>query len=203
MARREGLVGDSLNDALVGARRGGRLEAPVRSIFQPLLCTENADQLLRLVVVGRQVVVGNRPVEAFAVAAVRLEIVRTHAKRDAAVVIGAPAQHARPVPHELAARGARVRFARHLPAAHQRGVVVAEGLFLRAGGAMRSVVVPLEHVALFGRIVIAPGLQHADFGAGKRQHVGRDSPARSRSHNDHIAPFAGNSLSVTGLPPAT
>ena len=170
-----------------GAGAGWKLA--VRRILQAFLRAEDADQFLGLVVVGRQVVVGDGPVEAFAVAAVRLEIVGAHAQRDAAVVVGAAAQHARAIPHELAARRAGVGFAGDLPAAHQRGVVVTEGLLLGAGGAMRSVVVPLEHVALLGRVVVGAGFQHADFGAGEREHVRGDAAARSGAHYDDIIRF--------------
>ena len=33
------------------------------------------------------------------------------------------------------------------------------------------------------------GFQHADLGAGKREHVGRDSAARARAHNDDVVCF--------------
>ena len=183
------LVADPLDDALVGARRGRGLEASVGRIFQAFLRAEDADQFLGLVVVGRKVVVGDGPVEALAVAAVGLEIVGAHAQRDAAVVIGAAAQHARAVPHELAAGRGGVGLAGDLPAADQGGVVVAEGLLLGAGGAMRSVVVPLEHVALLGGVVIAAGFQHADLGAGQREHVGGDAAAGSGANDDHVVRF--------------
>ena len=183
------LVGDALDDALVSARRGRGLEAPVGRVFQALLRAEDADQFLGLVVVGRQVVIRDGPVEALAVAAVGLEIVRAHAQGDAAVVIGAAADHARAPPHEFVAGGGGVRFAGDLPAAHQGGVVEAERLGLGAGGAVRSVVVPLEHVALLGRIVVAARLQHADLGAGEREHVGRDAASGPRPHYDHVIGF--------------
>src|ERR1019366_2831407 len=74
------LVGGLLDEALVGARRGRGLETPVGSVFQAFGGAEDADQFLGLVVVRRQVVVGDGPVEAFPIAAVGLEIVWAHAE---------------------------------------------------------------------------------------------------------------------------
>ena len=101
-------------------------------------------------------------------------------------MIRAAAQHARAPPHEFASGSVGVRLAGHLPAAHQRGIVIAERLRLRARGAMRSIVVPLEHVALLGGIVIAARFEHADLGAGQREHVRGNAAARSRAHHHDV-----------------
>src|SRR5262249_41372587 len=76
-------VGDFLDDLLVRARRGRRQELSVGRVFQTLVAAEYTDQFLRLVVVGREIFVGDGPIEALAVAAVGLEVVRAHAERDA------------------------------------------------------------------------------------------------------------------------
>ena len=145
---------------------------------------EHADQLFGLVVVRRQVVVSDRPVEPLAVAAVGFEVVRTHAQRDASPVVGAPAEHARPPPHPLVARRCRVRLAAHLPATVHGGVKIAERFVRRPGSAVRRVVVPLHHLGLFGRVVPAPGLEHKALGAGAGQHVS-GHPSAGSGADDH------------------
>ena len=54
---------------------GAGWKRPSGVFSRPSCVPKDADQLLGLVVIGRQIVVGNGPVEALAVAAVRLEIV--------------------------------------------------------------------------------------------------------------------------------
>ena len=124
------LVASQLHDPLVAARRGRRQKLPVGGVLEAFRRAENADQFFRFVVVGRQVVVRDRPIEAAAVPAVRLEVVGTHAQGDAAVMIGAATQHARAPPHPLGTGGIGVGFARHVPAAEQSRVEIAEGFSL-------------------------------------------------------------------------
>src|SRR5690606_7286207 len=65
----------------------------VRMVLKPEIGAIDADDLLRPVIPGRDVIVGDRPVDAEAVARVGLEVVRPHAEGVARPVIGAPAQH--------------------------------------------------------------------------------------------------------------
>ncbi len=113
------LVACGLDQTLVAARRGARLKLTVRRIFEALVRAKDADQTFGLVVVRRKIVVRNGPVKAFAVTAVRLEVVRTHAERDAAVVIRAATQHTRAPPDPFGAGGIGVRLAGNLPAAYR------------------------------------------------------------------------------------
>src|SRR5689334_16921311 len=82
-----------LDGLFVAARCGWRLKFPIRSVLEPLRRAENSDQLLGFVVVRSKIFVRDGPVEPFSVPAIGLEIVRPHAQRNAAVVIGATAQH--------------------------------------------------------------------------------------------------------------
>src|SRR5947208_12573799 len=184
------LLAGLLDHQLVAAGLGRRQELAVGRVLNPLVRAEHADQLFGLVVVRRQVVVSDRPVETLAVAAVRLEVVRTHAQRDASPVVGAPAEHARPPPHPLVARRRRVRLATHLPAAVHGGVKITERLVSAPGPAVRRLVVPLHHLGLFGRVVPAPGLEHQALRAGAGQHVG-GHPAAGSGADDHRVIYFG------------
>ena len=178
------LLASLLDHQLVAAGLGRWQELAVGRVLNALVRAEDADQFFRLVVVRCQVVVSNRPVETLAVAAVRLEVVRTHAQRDASPVVGAAAEHARPPPHPLVARRRRVRLATHLPAAVHGGVKISERLVSAPGPAVRRLVVPLHHLGLFGRVVPAPGLEHKALGAGAGQHV-RGHPSAGSGADDH------------------
>ena len=66
------LVASDLDDALIAARRGRRLKLTVGRVFEALLGSEDADQFFGFVVVGREILVADGPIETFAVAAVRV-----------------------------------------------------------------------------------------------------------------------------------
>ena len=86
----------AFDQQFVAARlRRGQEEVAVRGVLDARLFAEDADELLDLVVVRRDVFVANRPVEAESVARLRLEVVRPHAQRDAAPMVGPPAEHPR------------------------------------------------------------------------------------------------------------
>src|SRR5205823_10199138 len=115
-------------------RRGRRQQTlgwRIRSVLAPLVGAVDADQQLNLVVVGRDILVTDGPVEPQPVATPGLEVVGAVAQRNPAPVIGPTPQHARPPPFEatrvLFAR-AHVRLSGHFPAALDRRVVKAEGL---------------------------------------------------------------------------
>src|SRR5690242_2144253 len=71
-------------------------------VLHVVVAAIDADQHLDLVVIRGEIGIVHGPVEAQPITRVRLEIVGTVAQRDAAPVIGAPAEHARPPPLELA-----------------------------------------------------------------------------------------------------
>ncbi len=183
------LVASHLDHALVAARRGRRQKLSVGRILDAFLGSEDADQFFGFVVVGRQLFVGDGPIEALAIAAVGLEIVRPHAQRDAAVMVGAAAQHARAPPHKVGTCRIGVGLARHLPTAQQRGVEIAERLLLSARRAMRRVVGPLKHLGLLGSVVPSAGFQHADLGAGQRQDVRGNAAARPGTDHHYVVCF--------------
>src|SRR6185436_5734148 len=72
-------------------RRQQHAGRAVGRVLQALVRTVHADQHLHFVVVGREIVVTDGPVEAQAIARVWLEVVGTIAQRDAAPVVGAAA----------------------------------------------------------------------------------------------------------------
>src|SRR5436190_10033076 len=92
-------------------RRGRRQQTlgwRIRSVLAPLVGAVDADQQLNLVVVGRDILVTDGPVEPQPVATPGLEVVGAVAQRNPAPVIGPTPQHARPPPFEAT----RVLFAR-------------------------------------------------------------------------------------------
>src|SRR5579864_9708249 len=99
------------------ARRRALLKHTVGCAADAFLAAGDADELLGFVVVGRDVGVGDGPIGADAVASVRSEIVIGEAQRDAAIVVGAPADDAGAEPFELRAGSDGVRLAGKLPAA--------------------------------------------------------------------------------------
>jgi hypothetical protein len=185
----------------------GRVEAHrplvdrIRQPRQVFRHAGNAEQTVDLVVVGHDVGVGNRPVDAIAVAARRLEIVVGKPQRQPSPHIGLAAEHARAHPGEIGAGvgmlflvdeellGVVRAFAELLPA-HHIGVT-AEALRIRR---LESLVVGLvEHVGVgrkfaTARMVVRP-LQRAHFGLEvhlppgfQEQHIEAVSGERMRRH---------------------
>jgi len=164
----------------------------IRRVLQSLVRTVHTDQAFDAVVVRRDLFVRDRPVAAQAIARVRFEIVGTIAKRDAAPVIGASAEHARSPPPELTQRiiaGARVRLARNLPAAIDRGIVEAEGFVGRAFAAQRRHEGRVKHRCFAIRGIAAAGFEHQHLHAFERQRVGR-LPARGAGADDNHVEFS-------------
>src|SRR6188472_2463892 len=91
-------LGSFLDQQLVAARLRRRLKDPIRIVRQSFVRPEQANVAIDAVVVGLEVFVGDRPVIAKTVETLAPEIIRTKAQRNAAPVIGAAAQHARPEP---------------------------------------------------------------------------------------------------------
>ena len=188
-----------------GRRVGRVLEALVRAV--------DADQQFHLVVVRRDLFIGDRPIEAQSIARVRLEVVGSVAQRDAAPVIRASAQHARAPPFETSARvGARlhVRFARHLPAAVNGCVVEAEGLVRSGGFTQRGLIRCVKHRGLSERVVVAARFEHENARALHGERISRLSARGSRADdNDVVLPLRrslcvderhGQALSDSGAP---
>src|SRR5690606_5028773 len=116
-----------LDQQLVTAWAGRRLEDAVRVVGQSLATAEDADQPIDAVVIRCDVVVANGPVVAEAVDASATEVVRTETQRDATPVVRPSAEHACAPPVERLARCHRVRLTVDLPAA-DASVELAERL---------------------------------------------------------------------------
>ena len=103
---------------------------------KPVVAAVHADQKLDLVVVRRDILIPDGPVDAQAVPGLRLEVVGAVAQGHAPPVIGAAAQHPRSPPIEAP----RIVFARahiglpgHAPTTVHRGIVEAEWLVRGTG----------------------------------------------------------------------
>ena len=170
------------------AKRRRRLEDAVRRAADLLDRADHADEVLRLVVVGREILVADRPVEAEAVDRLRHEVVVGEAQRYAAVVVRASAEDPRAEPREVAAGRDGVRFAVELRAAVRRAVREAGpaarvGLALRARAAMRHVIG--QHVLLEVRHVQhRPCFEEEHRDAEIGEHLGGGAAARAGS-DDH------------------
>ena len=190
-------VAGLLDQPLVGARGGRRLEDAVGLVFQPLARAEQPDHLVELVVVGLDVVVGEGPVVAQPVAAAPLEVPGTEAQRDAAPVVRASSEHARPPPEELLALGHRVGLALQVPAA-EATVELPERLQAGAGAPPRGGVGPGEHRAVLGRVPHRPCLQERHPRAALGEHLGRHAPAGPRAHHADVVLLRHQSLGSAG-----
>src|SRR5579864_6590110 len=102
------------------ARRRAPLKYSVRRAADSFLRSGDADETLSLVVIRRDVFVGNRPVRPDSIARVGLQIVIGVAQRNASIVIRPSAHDAGPEPVEFRSFGNRVGLALQLPAAGVR-----------------------------------------------------------------------------------
>src|SRR5690606_21629044 len=143
------LVGGALDHAFPAARRGGRMEVAVGVVLQPLVAAEDANQVVDVVVVRLEVVVGDGPVVAESVAGLSLEIVGAETERDASPVIGPAPHHPGAPPVEAGAGGGGERLALDVPAA-DAGVVLAEWALRRGAAAPVGLPRPGEHRGVGG-----------------------------------------------------
>ncbi len=187
------------------------LEDPVRHLLQAFVRAGAAEEHVHLVVVGLDVVVGDRPVDVEAVAAGRAELHRPVAQRAAAPEVRLPSQHARPHPGVGRARG-RVLLLVHHPvagegvAAVRRHRLVLGQLGVVGVGPVEEVVLghrdrtvirghaeparggvgPLHRPVLLAVVEHAPGFQHQHLHAGHRE-LERGHPAGgAAAHDDHV-----------------
>ncbi len=187
-ARDAELAASLLNQEVETTRRRRRLESAVRCILETFGRAVNADQFLGLVVIGREIIVSDRPVESLSVAAVRLEVVRPHAQRNAAPMVGSAAQSAGPEPPPIAARCAGVRLAAQVPAA-VAGIKITVRLVGSGCAPVRSLVGPHHHFRVLGGIEPRPGLEHQALGAGLGEHIGGHASTGARADNHRIVCF--------------
>ena len=174
-----------LDQQLVAARLRRRLEDAVRIVGQPFIRSEEADVSVDAVVVGLEVVVGDRPVVAEAVEALASEIVRPEAERNAAPVIGAAAEHARAEPVESIAGRRRVWLTFERPAA-PAGVELAELALGNRQASPRRLVRPRHHLRVAARVEHHAGFEHQDVRAGFGQHLRGHAAARARANDDNV-----------------
>src|SRR4029079_17923010 len=114
----------------------------------------------------------DRPIVAQTVEALAHEVVGTEAKRDAAPVVRAAAEHAGAPPAELRTRRARVRVAVDLPSA-VAGVELAEWPSVNRRTAMRRRVIRHHHLRVFRREPSRTRLEHHYARAGFCQRISR------------------------------
>lgn len=104
-----------LDQDFMDARRNGRKEVAIGGAADALLRAGHADEAFGLVVVGRDLIVGDGPISAETVGGVGLEVVIRKTERNAAVVIGAAADDAGTEPLEFIAVRYRVGLAFDVP----------------------------------------------------------------------------------------
>lgn len=168
----------------------------VGRVFQAFAGAKNADEHLNLVVVGRDVVIADRPVQTRAEAGARLEVVGTVAQGNTPPVIGAPAHHPLAPPAELRSfAGVRVGLARDLPAAVNRAVVETVRLVRRGHTAQRRLTWQLEHRRLGLWIEAAARLQHQHLQPRHGQRVSGLAAASAGADDDDVV----GSLQLIGL----
>ena len=182
-----------LCDQEIADTRPGRWQEAARRgvwrVLESIVGAVHADEHLDLVVVGREFLVGQRPVESQPVAAARLEVIGTVAEGIAPPVVGPSAEHSSAPPvkaSRILLRGIHVRFARHLPAPVDGGIVKTEWLVGRRCATQRGLASRLEHRGLVLGHVVAPGLEHQDPGAGHAERVGGLPAGGAGPHDDDV-----------------
>src|SRR6185437_4189435 len=107
------------------------------------VCAEDSNELIDLVVIRLQILIGDRPVVAKTVERLALKIVRAEPQGDPPPMVRASAEHARSEPVELVSGRGRVRFTLDRPAA-KCAVEFAELPLRNRRAAPRCIVRPLE-----------------------------------------------------------
>ena len=169
----------------------GGLKMPSGALRMPSDASGHADEALGLVVVGRHVLIADRPVESQAVGRLRFEVVVRHPERDPSVVVRAAAQDPGSEPREITARRDGVGLAFELCAAVGRAVgepgrTTGVGLSARTRAAMRNLVRP--HVLLqIGHVQHRARLEQEHRDAEVGQDLGGCAATRTRAdHHDVV-----------------
>ena len=185
----------TLHQNVVRLERTGRLKDAVRGAADPFDAAGDADESFGLVVVGRQVLVGDRPVPTEPVTRARCEIVVGETECDPAVVVRTATENPGAEPREVTARRHRVGFAVDLRAAKcgaegEAGAAARVDLPFPAGAAVRNLVRPdmllqvchAQHRARFEQ-------EHADAQVG--EHFRDRAAAGPGADHDDVVDFGG------------
>src|SRR5262249_38749148 len=147
-----------LDEELVRAwlrrRQENAIGLVVQARLRGVIRSEDPDERVELVVIGLDVVVGDRPVVAAPVEGLVLKVVRPESQRDPSPVIRPAAEPPGAKPSPRATADA-VRLAVDVPAA-DAAVERAERLLVAAPPARRRAVVPGEHRAILRRVPQGP-----------------------------------------------
>ena len=170
-------------------RREQRAVGRIGRVLQAFVRTVDPDKQLHLVVIRGDILVGDGPVEAEAVAGVGFEIIRAVAQGDASPVVGATPEHAGAPPPEPflgLVIGLGVGLVRDLPPPVHGGIGETEGLLAGGQAAQGHLVRRLEHRCLRGRVVVATGLQQEDLHAVHGERVSGLAAAGAGADDDHV-----------------
>ena len=171
------------------ARRNRRKKVSVGRTAESLFGAGHADETFRLVVVGRDLVVGDGPVCAQAVC--RFEVVIGKSKRNASEMVRTAADDPGSEPAELIVLGDGVGFALDVTVSIRRvevaPLLAAEiGFSAQSGSTMIHLVgqdVPFE---ILGRIEHRTGFEQSDVDAELGQDLNRGAAASARADDDHV-----------------
>src|SRR5579862_1748001 len=171
------------------AKRRRRQQHPsgrIRTVLNSFGGAKDADQALDPIVVGREILVADRPIDTETISAEGAEIVRAITQRIESPMVGAPAQHASAPPAKLRSRSDRVWLPRNLPSTVYSGVVISKRLIRCRCAIQRGVRLDLKHRSFLRGVVVAARLEQQHIEPALGEHIGRHSPSGSGADDDGV-----------------
>ena len=184
-------LGRAFLDQVFVAAEGRRgLEDAVRQVRQTFACASNADEAFYAVVIGRDILVVDRPIVSRAIETAGFEVVRRKTERLASPNVGSPSDETGAIPVKLLPSCHRVRLARQIGASQVGPELAAAELLLElspfAEAAIPQLIRPNMFKVVSRRIDGPARFEQRNLQPLLSQHVSRNTACRSGTDNADV-----------------
>src|SRR5712692_387952 len=185
------LVAGFLDDQFGAARLGWREEDAIGRTGHVFFGSENADVGFHFVVIRREILVGDGPIVAEAIARAGFEVNGGKPQRDAPPVVGAPSDDAGAKPLKIGAGRGSVRLAVDGPRAvgGQKLAEIIARVTSDSRAAVRKFVRPRQHLEIFCGIYVRASFQQDAVEAALGENLCGHAAARAGANDADVVRY--------------